>query len=685
MPLAAACKVAPKSPSGPRPSSIKSTVPSAARRPTSLSGRARCACGGGCPRCREAGLSISEPGNPLEREAQRMADQVPAAPARFEAGGAQSHAGPRKASKAPPSAWPAFAAPLAASSGRALDPLLRAEMGRHFGHDFSHVRVHTDAQAGHAAHDAGARAFTVGPDVVFGAGQFAPGTQAGRRLIAHELAHVVQQQGGETASGSAGPTGAKPGSAAHPLAAAGRPLAVRLAASVGMQRDQDPALPQPPRGTGAYAAWLGESLVAIDVGTDWPSEQVRTRFIQEYLAYTRSNARRRKLYEEAAKDYPQAAELERRFRRHGAAFGTRKRIRVVEVLVPETKFGSPVGSFGSRMFSQAEPIASYETEVDEPDPSAGFNFDTYILNVSTGQRIAAKHLGGERFRVFMGSEKCPGCHFGHGLEVEFHGESFVLALAPQILGAASVMGRMSLGRTAPPPVADADVVAAHARNPASLRPQNPQLHQQDWQGRGGVGKAPTAYRDGDGAIRLSTDSWLLKPATRAGIPPVSPTGSAPAPRPAMPAPARPVGPADRVSGTADTGRAPVSPPADPLAQTPAMPAPAAPAKPLPAQVVAPDAPTGAAIAESRRPQAPVARRQIDPPQPISEPAVREIQNRPRPAQPAHKGQGSNVLYTQSAESHQLAWQRVGGHGPAPPAFTYDGQVYLDPSRWPPRR
>jgi hypothetical protein len=64
-----------------------------------------------------------------------------------------------------------------------------------FGHDFSGVRVHTDAQAAESARAVNALAYTVGRDVVFGAGQFAPQSPAGRRLMAHELTHVVQQQG----------------------------------------------------------------------------------------------------------------------------------------------------------------------------------------------------------------------------------------------------------------------------------------------------------------------------------------------------------------------------------------------------------------------------------------------------------------------------------------------------------
>src|SRR5262249_54583014 len=62
------------------------------------------------------------------------------------------------------------------------------------------VRVHTDTEAGASARSVGARAYTVGRDVVFGNGQYAPQTSAGRHLIAHELAHVVQQSGDSSPS-----------------------------------------------------------------------------------------------------------------------------------------------------------------------------------------------------------------------------------------------------------------------------------------------------------------------------------------------------------------------------------------------------------------------------------------------------------------------------------------------------
>ncbi len=79
------------------------------------------------------------------------------------------------------------------SSGQPLDSQTRAFMESRFAHDFSHVRVHTDAKAAESADAVSALAYTFGRDIVFGAGQYAPGASEGRRLIAHELTHVLQQ------------------------------------------------------------------------------------------------------------------------------------------------------------------------------------------------------------------------------------------------------------------------------------------------------------------------------------------------------------------------------------------------------------------------------------------------------------------------------------------------------------
>ncbi len=82
------------------------------------------------------------------------------------------------------------------SSGQPLDAATRSLMESRFGHDFSRVRVHTDSRAAESARAVNALAYTVGRDVVFGTNQYAPQTSVGRKLLAHELTHVVQQGAG---------------------------------------------------------------------------------------------------------------------------------------------------------------------------------------------------------------------------------------------------------------------------------------------------------------------------------------------------------------------------------------------------------------------------------------------------------------------------------------------------------
>ncbi len=93
-----------------------------------------------------------------------------------------------------PSTAPPIVHDVLRSPGRALEPAVRGEMEGRFGHDFSRVRVHADAAAEASATALGARAYAVGTDVVFGADGYRPESRAGRRLLAHELAHVVQQR-----------------------------------------------------------------------------------------------------------------------------------------------------------------------------------------------------------------------------------------------------------------------------------------------------------------------------------------------------------------------------------------------------------------------------------------------------------------------------------------------------------
>jgi Domain of unknown function (DUF4157) len=87
------------------------------------------------------------------------------------------------------------------SSGQPLDTKTQSFMEARFGHDFSRVRVHTDSQAEESASAVSAHAYTVGEDIAFARDQYAPQTIEGKRLLAHELTHVVQQTGNVMSSG----------------------------------------------------------------------------------------------------------------------------------------------------------------------------------------------------------------------------------------------------------------------------------------------------------------------------------------------------------------------------------------------------------------------------------------------------------------------------------------------------
>jgi outer membrane protein OmpA-like peptidoglycan-associated protein len=178
----------------------------------------KCACGGGtdgeCQECRGTAPGVQ----------------------RFAAG-----AGPSRT--APPLVHEVLGSP-----GRPLDPATRAFMEPRFGHDFSQVRVHTDGRAAESARAVAARAYTVGSAIVFAAGQYAPASGSGRRLLAHELAHTIQQSPGRAAGGGNEELPVnEPGDAFEAEADAvaarvldgGPPPAVRPGAA-GLQRAADP-------------------------------------------------------------------------------------------------------------------------------------------------------------------------------------------------------------------------------------------------------------------------------------------------------------------------------------------------------------------------------------------------------------------------------------------------------------
>ena len=140
-------------------------------------------------------LAIGAGNDPLEHEADRVADQVMAMSTNSRIGKTplriQRFTGQ---STGQLDTVPSSVDRVLAGSGRPMEPMLRKDMEQRFGHDFSQVRVHSGMAAEQSAQDVNANAYTAGNNIVFGAGKLAPRTREGRRLIAHELTHVVQQE-----------------------------------------------------------------------------------------------------------------------------------------------------------------------------------------------------------------------------------------------------------------------------------------------------------------------------------------------------------------------------------------------------------------------------------------------------------------------------------------------------------
>ena len=165
----------------------------------------------------QAKLTVGAPNDHFEQEADRVADRVmrmpnPAAARsgmdatphsamsiQRKCSACEDEALQRKPdgshSETPSTGLDSVAATLR-QSGRPLDAGTRNYFEPRFGADFSNVRIHTDTNAAASARSVNALAYTVGRDVVFNSGQYAPHRDAGKRLLAHELTHVVQQSGG---------------------------------------------------------------------------------------------------------------------------------------------------------------------------------------------------------------------------------------------------------------------------------------------------------------------------------------------------------------------------------------------------------------------------------------------------------------------------------------------------------
>jgi hypothetical protein len=192
-----------------------------------------------------------------------------------------------------PDTVPAIVHDVLRSPGQPLDATTRAMMERRFGHDFSQVRIHADGKSAESTRETNALAYTVGRDVVFNTDQYQPQTETGQRLIAHELAHVVQHGRAEASGSGALRMGSRNDSSENEAERAangmktGSVVEVREASSGFLQRwGQDSSCKQ---GDLESHLWPGHALAVKMVGKAisalaiTPRPAVVTNLLQRYF------------------------------------------------------------------------------------------------------------------------------------------------------------------------------------------------------------------------------------------------------------------------------------------------------------------------------------------------------------------------------------------------------------------
>lgn len=176
-----------------------------------------CACGGGCSKCRMN--KMPEGRELLQTKHVRSADLGQTA--------------------VPPLVKEVLSVP-----GQSLDSETRDFMGSRFGHDFGKVRVHADHLAALSAETVGAKAYTVGSDVVMGRGRYSPTTHDGQRLLAHELVHVLQQSANATSHSVSGDAHIRVPNGAMEAEGADRAFARHVTTEPVLARQSGPIKPQ---------------------------------------------------------------------------------------------------------------------------------------------------------------------------------------------------------------------------------------------------------------------------------------------------------------------------------------------------------------------------------------------------------------------------------------------------------
>ena len=168
---------------------------------------------------------------------------------------------------APVNSVPSIVHDVLSSSGQPLDAGTQAFMEPRFEHDFSNVRVHTDARAAESAQAVNALAYTVGRHVVFGTGQYAPETSSGGQLLAHELVHTIQQ------------------SSAHAATLAAKADGIAMSSSQQSEREADVVAQQITTGQGAAGISVQQPAPALQRQEvhGSPTVNVRSPVVEEFL------------------------------------------------------------------------------------------------------------------------------------------------------------------------------------------------------------------------------------------------------------------------------------------------------------------------------------------------------------------------------------------------------------------
>ncbi|MDP1769202.1 MAG: DUF4157 domain-containing protein [Nitrospirota bacterium] len=247
-------------------------------------------------------LAISQPSDPAEVEADRVADQVMRMPepvvqrqcAAYASGGQPCPACEqekpvsvsRKAQGAIGGDAPASVGSVIRSPGQPLAASTRAFFEPRFGQDLSHVRVHTDRAAQQSAQAVNALAYTVGSHVVFDAGRYAPHSPDGKRLLGHELTHVVQQVGADSwrlarkEVWEDGRLDEEQAAGQIPRGTCGPEISKALAKTVGDVRSKFAAASAPTRG----AACL--TLISLPTaGLAWDIQELNSDGYKDWIGY----------------------------------------------------------------------------------------------------------------------------------------------------------------------------------------------------------------------------------------------------------------------------------------------------------------------------------------------------------------------------------------------------------------